>query len=162
MPTPIPIPEATVLFLLRQGFVIVSTIDENGTPHASCKGIVEIDKNGHVYLLDLYKARTSQNLRQNPNISLTAVDEHKFRGCCLKGKATIAENKKLKSSVKKAWDERITSRITQRILRNIKGEKGHKAHPEIFLPEPEYLIDVEVYEIVDLTPHRLSTAVAQA
>jgi len=142
-------------FFQRQGFVIVSTIDKNGIPHTSCKGIVKIDKNGRIYLLDLYKAHTYENLKQNRNISLTAVDEHKFRGYCLKGKAKVIKEDKIKSHIIKTWEEKITSRITSRILKNIRGEKGHSRHPEILLPRPEYLIVMEVKEIIDLTPHPL-------
>jgi len=40
-------------------------------------------------------------------------------------------------------------------LRNIREEKGHPRHPEVFLPKPVYMIAIEVQEIVDLTPHHL-------
>ncbi|MCX5715174.1 MAG: pyridoxamine 5'-phosphate oxidase family protein, partial [Candidatus Omnitrophica bacterium] len=77
--------EEIIRFFQNQGFVIVSSIDEKGMPHNSCKGIVEIRQNGEVFLLDLYHSKTYANLNKNPNISITAVDEHKFKGYCLKG-----------------------------------------------------------------------------
>ena len=142
-------------FLEHQRFVIVTTIDKDGTPHNSCKGIVKIDQSGQVYLLDLYKANTYKNLEQNPSISITAVDEHRFKGWCLKGKAKIVKRSKLKPNVKKTWEEKITSRITHRIIKNIRGEKGHPRHPEVLLPKPEYMIVMDVKEVIDLTPHPL-------
>lgn len=144
-----------IQFLENQGFVIVSTIDDNGKPHCSCKGIVKINPNGQIYLMDLYKARTFINLKRNTKISITAVDEHKFKGYCLKGKAEIVEIDKIKPDIIKAWEDKITSRITQRVLKNISGEKGHSYHPEVQLPIAEYMIVIKVDEIVDLTPHRL-------
>jgi len=116
---------------------------------------VKIYSKGQVYLMDLYKERTFRNLERNPNISLTAVDEHKFKGYCLKGKAEIVEMDKLKSDILKAWEDKIASRITHRVLKNISGEKGHSHHPEVQLPTPEYMISIKVDEIVDLTPHKL-------
>lgn len=151
--------EDIVQFFCNQGFVIVSTIDRNGFPHISCKGMVEINHNGRIYLLDLYRARTYQNLKSNPKISLTAIDEHKFIGYCLKGRAKIIPQEKLKSHVIKAWESKITSRLTRRLLKNIREEKGHPRHPEILLPTPEYMIAVEVEEIIDLTPHHLKPGV---
>jgi len=145
--------EEVVHFFQNQGCVIVSTIDENGYPGNSCKGIVDIDREGHVYLLDLYRAKTYENLKVNPNISVTAVDEHKFIGYCLKGKARIVTQGEIESHLKKAWEERITSRLTRRLIKNIHGEKGHARHPEALLPEPEYMIAMDVVEIVDLAPH---------
>ncbi len=144
-----------VEFFREQSFTIVSTIDKYGSPHNSCKGIVKINRNGLIYLFDLYKAKTFANLKQNPHISITAVDEHSFEGYCLKGKAKIITQNKLKPQIIKAWEERIATRITQRLLKNIRQGKGHPQHPEALLPKPEYLIFMEVEDIVDLTPHHL-------
>ena len=147
--------EEITQFLQEQGFAIVSTIDRNGNPHSSCKGIVKIDKSGSIYLLDLYREKTYENLKRNPHISITAVDEHRFKGFCLKGKAKIISGDKLKFQIIKTWEEKLTSRITRRLIKNIKGEKGHPRHPEVLLPRPEYMIVMEVEEIVDLTAHHI-------
>lgn len=141
-----------VEFFHNQRFTIISTIDKNGYPHNACKGIVEIDKDGKVYLLDLYLARTYENLKNNHRISITAVDEHKFVGYCLKGKAKIIPSDKVDKRVLKLWENKINSRISHRLLKNMQGEKGHSSHPEALLPTPAYLIEVDVNEVVDLMP----------
>jgi predicted pyridoxine 5'-phosphate oxidase superfamily flavin-nucleotide-binding protein len=142
-----------VRFFQKQHFVIISTVDSNGIPHNSCKGIVKINKGGRIYLLDLYRWRTYANLKHNRHISITGVDEHKFKGWCLKGKAKIIGEKRLKPDIIKAWEARIANRITQRLLKNIKTEeKGHSRHPESQLPKPEYMIVMEIEEIVNLIP----------
>lgn len=150
------LPEEIIQFFQSQGFVIVSTISPDGSIHNSCKGIVEIKPGGLVYLLDLYKGKTYENLRHNPNINITAVDEHKFIGYCLKGKAKIITEDNLSPQLLKVWDKRITSRLTIRILKNILGEKSHSAHPEALLPKPKYLIVLEAKEIVDLRPQHIN------
>lgn len=139
-------------FFQNQGFAIVSTIDENGNPHNSCKGIVKIRSNGLVYLLDLYKNSTYKNIKRNPFISITAVDEHKFIGYCLKGKAKIVAADNLPPAIIATWEKKITDRITNRVLKNIQGQKGHQDHPESLLPKPQYLMVMLVKSIVDLTP----------
>jgi general stress protein 26 len=148
----IPLTEEIYSFLHRQGFVIVSTIDKNGSIHNSCKGIVRIDRSGRVYLMDLYIHRTFRNLRRDQNISITAVDEHGFAGYCLKGKARILRENELEPGIIKAWEEKIASRITHRLIKNIKGEKGHPSHPEASLPKPKYVIRIDVQKIIDLAP----------
>jgi general stress protein 26 len=145
-------------FFQNQNFTVISTIDSRGCPHNSCKGIVKISRDGLIYLLDLYKKKTYENLRQNPCISVTAVDEHKFAGYCLKGKAKIITDKELEPQIIKAWEKRINNRITRRIIKNIQGEKGHPKHPEALFPKPEYLIVMQVEEIIDLTPQHISEA----
>jgi len=149
------IPDEVVEFLHSESFVIVLTIDTKGKPHASCKGIVKIDKEGEIYLLDLYKQTTFKNLKINSSISIVGVNEHKFKGYCLKGKAKIVPLEKMNPELIRAWDERMSKRITQRVVKNIVGEKGHSHHPEALLPKPQYLIAMEVEEIIDLTPGHL-------
>jgi len=144
-----------IQFFHNQGYVIVSTVDNNGFPHSSCKGIVRISPEGRVYIIDLYKAKTYENLKRNSRISITAIDEHKFIGYCLKGKGKMILQEKLRSPVIKAWETKITGRLTRRLLKNIRDEKGHPRHPEILLPMPEYMIVMGVEEVVDLTPHHL-------
>ena len=149
------LPEEVINFFHNQSFVIVNTVDQQGYPHSSCKGIVKINHTGKVYLLDLYRGKTFENLKNNPQVSITAVDEHKFHGFSLKGRAMMQPEGKLDSLLNKAWEERITSRITQRLLKNVRGEEGMKHHPEALLPQPKYLIAMEVEEIIDLTPQHL-------
>ncbi len=144
-----------IRFFQNQRFFIVSTIDKNGSPHNACKGIVDITKGGKVYLLDLYMGKTFENLTKNPNISITAVDEHKFIGYSLKGKANIIEKDKIGPQLMKLWESKITSRISYRVLKNIQGEKGHSRHPEALLPKPEYMILVDIEEVIDLMPHHI-------
>jgi len=149
------LPDEVVHFFQNQGFVIVSTVGKDGLPHCSCKGLVKIKQSGQIYVVDLYRGRTYQNLKQNPAMSLTAIDEHKFIGYCLKGKAEILLQERLQPEIIKAWEDGITGRLTRRLLKNIRDEKGHPRHPEILLPKPEYMICLDVEEIVDLTPHQL-------
>lgn len=144
-----------VNFLERQGFSIVSTLDADGKIHCAAKGIVGIEKNGKVFLIDLYKAETFKNLQRNPTISITSVDEHLFMGYTLKGKAKIVERDKIKSHIIKAWEERVIKRISKRVIKSIKDYRKSGHHPEAKFPHPEYLIEVDVEDVVDLTPSRL-------
>lgn len=146
-------------FFQRQDFVIVSTIDKNGVPHSACKGILHLDPLGRVYLLDVYLEETRRNMEKNPKISITAVEGHKFKGYCLKGQAQLLEQAQLTPEIIKAWEEKITERISQRLLRNLHGEKGHPRHPEALLPDPKYIFILNVEEIIDLTPRHLKEGV---
>lgn len=67
--------EEIIKFFHSQHFVIVSTVDKDGMPHTSCKGIVNIDPKGMIYLLDLYKGKTYENLMKNGSMSISAVAE---------------------------------------------------------------------------------------
>lgn len=43
------------------------------------KGIVDITSEGEVYILDLFHGKTYKNLKANPKISITAVDEQLYQ-----------------------------------------------------------------------------------
>ncbi|MBU2103235.1 MAG: pyridoxamine 5'-phosphate oxidase family protein [Candidatus Omnitrophota bacterium] len=140
-------------FFEKQGFVIVSTLDEScGSIHCSAKGIGSITPAGKIYLIDLYRSKTFRNLQANSTVSLTAVDEHHFIGYTLKGKARIIEREKIKNYIIKQWEERVTARISRRLIKNVRGDKRFARHPEARFPAPQYLIVVEVTAVVDLAP----------
>ena len=142
-------------FFHKQGCVIVSTVNQAGAVHNACKGLVEITSDGKAYLLDLYHGNTYAHLRTNPNISITAIDEHQFKGYCLQGKARVASVTEVELHLIKSWEEKMTGRITQRMLKNISGEKSRLRHPEARLPKPKYLIAIDIENVIDLTPLHL-------
>ena len=143
----------TIRFFEKQRFVIVSTIDPKGGINTAAKGIVGIDKKGNILLLDLYRGKTHQNLNQNPNISITAIDERQYIGYNLKGRAKIID--KIDETILETWKDHIVSRISHRVLQNIKEEAVTREHyPEAQFPSPKYLIEAAIEEIVDLAPKK--------
>lgn len=149
------LPSTIVNFFRRQNFVIVSTLDAEKKIHCSAKGIAGVEKEGKIYLIDLYFAQTFENLRRDPTISITAVDEHIFTGYTLKGKAEIVEKENIAAGIVKSWEEKVVQRVSTRVIKNIQKDTQGKHHPEARFPHPKYLIVLTVEEIVDLTPAHL-------
>ena len=153
------IPEDLRHFLMKQHFVIVSTIDSDGNIHSSCKGIVDVELDGKIFLLDLYKARTLKNLKNDSRITLTVVDEHHFKGYAIVGKAEIVDKEKLTADMLHAWNKKVLKRISHRIVKHVTSDTQRKDNPlpETKFPEPEYLIEVDVSKIINLAPMHLKT-----
>ena len=143
-----------ISFFKEQGFVIASTLDSNGAIHASCKGIVDIKENGECYILDLYHGRTHKNLKANPALSITAVDEYNYRGYTLKGKAEIITVDEIKGSILKKWEKKLSERVSKRLVKNIREDRKHLPHPEAGFPRPKYLFLLKIEEVVDLASQR--------
>lgn len=142
-------------FFRKQAFVIVSTLDAGKKIHCSAKGIARINRQGKVYIIDLYRKKTFQNLKRNPTISITAIDEHRFVGYTLKGKGRIVEKKSVAENIVRDWKKRIIQRISKRLIKNIRKSRKAFYHPEALFPSIEYLIVMQVDEVVDLTPAHL-------
>ncbi|MDD5464818.1 MAG: pyridoxamine 5'-phosphate oxidase family protein [Candidatus Omnitrophica bacterium] len=149
------IPAEIINFLGAQDFVIISSIDKAGFPHSSCKAIIRIDQAGRIFLVDLYHGATCENIKANPRISISAVDEHKFAGYCLKGRGEIMSGNNISQEIIKIWEDNITGRLAKRLLKNLSGDRGHGHHPEASLPHPKHIIVIKVEEIVDLAPVHL-------
>ncbi len=147
--------QSVINFLKRQSFVIVSTLDENKKIHSSIKGIANIDKEGNIYIIDLYRRRTLSNLKKDPTITITAVDEKRFLGFCIKGKAKIIEKDKIEKEIIKEWDKKVIERISKRLIRNVRGQRIALFHPEASFPFPQYLILMQPEEVVNLSPKEL-------
>lgn|SRR3989338_3838560 len=143
--------DSIIQFLHHQGFVIVSTLDPEGKIHCSAKGIIGADHN-KVYLIDLYHAKTFNNLKKNPTVTITVVDEHEFSGFALKGTAHIVNREDFQEHVIRKWEEKVIRRISKRVIKNVRQDKCSSKHPEAGFPQPKYLIEVEVEEVVDLAP----------
>lgn len=142
-----------IKFFEQQGGVIVSTLDPRGRIHASIKGIVGIRNSEKIFLVDLYLYRTFCNLKKHPTISLTAIDDHRFKGYCLQGKAKIIPREKIRKQILEEWEKRVLQRISKRISRSVRSGRKSKKHYEAHLPiHPKYLIEVRVTNVINLAP----------
>lgn len=146
-------------FFEKQDSVIVSTIDPEGRIHCAAKGIVSATEEDKIFLIDLYLHNTFQNLQKNPIISVTAIDEHLFKGYTLQGEAEIIPRDKMHERIFEDWERRVVERISKRIAKSVGAGVGSRVHHEAHLPvHPKYLIKVAVKNIIDLTPpHREET-----
>jgi len=149
------ISEDIVHLLHKQGFVVVSTLDAEGSIHCSAKGIVGMEAEGKIYLIDLYLGKTFTNLKRNPTISITAIDEDEFSGFTIKGKARIVDREEIKDHIIASWEDKVVQRVSKRVIGHIKKERKNPHHPEAIFPHPQYLIEVDVDSVVDLTPKNL-------
>lgn len=144
-------------FLKKQRVMVVSTLDDAGRIHCAVKGIVEVNPEGQIFLIDLFSGRTFRNLEKRSEVSLTAVDKDKFMGYTIQGKATIHSRMGSHDDFISKWQDLIIQRISDRIVNNIRSGKRSK---EIFetklLTPPQHLVEVEVENIIDLSPDHLS------
>lgn len=142
-----------ICFLEKQGFVIVSTLDLKGRIHCSAKGIVGIEKEGKILVIDLYMQKTFDNLKRDSTVSITAVEEHGFLGYNLQGTAKIVSREDMHEHIVAEWEERVIKRISQRVAKSVKTGIKSKGHFEAGLPlHPKYLIEIDVDNIIDLSP----------
>lgn len=143
-----------ISFFQRQEFIVVSTLDADSNIHSSAKGLAGIEKN-RIYLIDLYRGHTLENLKRNPTISIIAIDGPQFLGYTLKGKARIISKEDIGQRHRNNWQDKVIQRMTKRVIRHVTKDKKSPQHPEARFPEPEYLIEMTVEKAVNLAPRHL-------
>ena len=147
------IPETVKNLLEKHHFIVVATLDKDGIIHTSAKAVIEVDQSGKVFILDLYKGKTYDNIKNNSSTTITVIDEHKFKGYSVKGRSKIFDKASLPKEILEIWDDKISKRIARRVIKHVKGEEsGHSGVPEARFPVPKYLIELTVDSIVDLAP----------
>jgi len=151
------IPKQIIHFLNRQGFVLVATIDANDRIHGSAKGVVALAAESRILIIDLYLRGTYRNLQRDPRMSITAVDEKCFKGYTLQGRGVIVPRQEISSAILAQWEQRMTERISRRVVRGVQSASKSTTHFEAHLPpKPQYIIEFELEHIIDLSPPSLN------
>jgi len=157
------ISEDIVAFILKQGYSIVSTVNKKGKIHCTAKGIVGIEPEGRIFIIDLFRHSTYKNLKENKTISITVIEERSFRGYTFQGTAKIVAHNDMEDHILTKWEAAIIRRITNRMIKGVQRGVKSPGHFEAALPhKPKYLIEVDVESIIDLSPPNLSPDFANA
>ncbi len=145
--------EEIITFLKSKDVVLVSTLDEKGRIHCAVKGIVEVLKSGKIFIIDLFSGQTLKNIRKNPNVSIAATDEVRFKGYTLQGKAIIVPKWQIHQDFINKWETHVIQKVSDRISRSVHSGKKGMQHYELSLPDnPKHIIDIQVENIIDLSP----------
>ena len=67
----------------------VSTASPDAMPNATPKGSVQVIDDEHLVFADLFSLKTRENLKANPKIAVTVVDEKSYKGYQFKGSAEL-------------------------------------------------------------------------
>lgn len=146
--------EKVANFFKSRKVVLVMTMEEGGTIHSAVKGILEVDpKEGKILLVDLYSGETLRNIRNNPLVNITAIDEQRFEGYALQGRASIIPQDRIHEDFIRKWQDHITKRISERIVASVRsGKKSKKIFEAHLAMKPQYMIEVKADAVADLSP----------
>lgn len=140
--------------LLKQNVTVVATVSPEGVPNLSLKGVVRVEPEGYIYFMDLYRGKTRSNLLKNPAVALTVFSIARFKGYQFKGCAELMDSGPLYEKMVAAWKNKKRNIVGDRIIKNVrKGFSGGGA--ETYLPDPKYLVKVEVKKVYNLVPRSL-------
>lgn len=134
--------------LKSREFVSVATCDLEGRPNAAPKFILKLENN-FIYLVDYIVGRTSRNLKINPRISISFMDNDTLMGYQLNGSVELISRGQEYDTLVKDLSQKELELSARRIIEGVTKGKSHEGF-ELNLSEKFVIFKVKVEEIVEI------------
>lgn len=137
-------------FLSKGKFVNIATCNLERMPSVAPKLIGKTEKNS-IYLIDYVMGKTYSNIKQNPRVSLSFINDRTLTGYQFNGTAIIIEEGEEFDKLTDEFQRIKTNFTVERILLDVR--KGKKTSPsvEFSLPKKFIILKVKVFEIVEIS-----------
>ena len=143
------IEKALELLKVRE-FIAVATADKIGKPNSAPKFVLKV--NGRiVYFIDYSIGKTFENIKVNPEVSLSLININSILGYRLNGKVEIIEKGEIYNECLKELREKEIELSVERIVKGVKDGKSHKEF-ESELPERFLVYVVKIEEGCEISP----------
>jgi predicted pyridoxine 5'-phosphate oxidase superfamily flavin-nucleotide-binding protein len=136
-------------FLSKGKFVNVATCNLERMPNVAPKPIAKT-KDNIIYLVDYVIGSTYANLKENPRVSISFVDDKTLTGYQLNGTVSIIDKGPEFEALSEEFQQIKTDFTVERILFNLRTGKKTMA-TELSLPEKFIILKIKVIEIVEIS-----------
>jgi predicted pyridoxine 5'-phosphate oxidase superfamily flavin-nucleotide-binding protein len=136
--------------LKKREFITVATADKRGKPNAAPKFVLKVNDRT-VYFIDYSIGKTFENIKANPEVSLSFINIHSLVGYRLNGKVEIIEKGEIYDECLKDLREKEIELSVERIVKGVKDGKSHKGF-ELEIPERFLVYVVKIEEGCEISP----------
>lgn len=137
-------------FLRSQVFLFIGTSDKRGRPHTSAKPLLKIEDN-YIYLVDFVIGRTYKNIKRNPKISLSAIDEDKVIGYQLYGIAQVIDKGDEFHRLSREMSSKQVKLATERVIQGVR-KSTRSLVDELISLETVSILKIKIKEVSRITP----------
>ena len=138
-------------FLGHQMFLFIGTSDKRGRPHTSAKPLLKIEDN-YIYLVDFVVGRTYKNIKRNPKISLSAINENKVIGYQLYGKAEVVEKGNEFRGLAQEMSRKQIKLATERVVQGVRKSRSNLVDELISLKTVS-ILKIKIKEVSQIKPN---------
>ena len=136
--------------LKTKEFIAMATADKSGKPHSAPKFLLKIE-GGIIYFIDYSIGKTAENLKVNPDVSLSFIDVNSLVGYILNGKVEIIEKGKTYSDCVKEMADKEIKLSVERVVKGVRDGQPYKEF-ELEIPERFLLYKVKIFECCEISP----------
>lgn len=134
--------------LKKREFVSIATADRNGQPNSVPRFFLSAQGN-LLYLVDHVMGQTVLNIKENPLVSVSFMDQDALEGYRLNGTATLIERGKSYDALMKEWDKKIVKLSAARVIEAVRSGKKCQ-HYEVEISEKLTLLKIKVNNVVKI------------
>ena len=135
----------------KKEFVSVATCDFKGRPNAAPKFVLKVESD-RAYLVDYTIGTSWKNLKVNPRISMSLIDERTLKGYQINGSVHIIKKGKLYDKMRDEMTNKEVRLTTQRIIDEVRGHPTHETF-EVLISEKFVIFEVRIDEVVEMDIH---------
>ncbi len=134
--------------LQKREFVSVATSDLSSKPNAAPKFLLKVEGN-YIFLVDYTRGKTWENLKINPQVSLSFMDTDDLTGYQLNGTAKVIEEGHEYDKITREFQQKEIDLSCRRIIEGVVHEKGHKSF-EVAIPDRVVIFKIEIEDIAEI------------
>ncbi len=137
-------------FFKNAQFIDVASCDKKARPTAAPKFLLKVEGD-KIYLVDYVMGATWRNLKENPLVSIPALDYDSLIGYQLNGTVVLLEKGKEYDGLCREFSAKKMKSSVERVIKSVREEKLRKNF-ELIFPDNTGIIVVTVKEMVDIGP----------
>ena len=138
--------------------VNVASCDDRGKPNSASKMLVEVKSPHQILFLDYKFTQTYSNMKRNPQLSVSFLDDDSFTGYRLTGVGEYLETGREYEAAKKSWEKRLIAYEADRIIKRIQGLYSTR-EAENSLPQDFVIVKFTAREASVVKPDRVLRAI---
>ena len=145
------LPEKYLKILRRDKymFVSVSTSDLKGNPNSAFKLLVKCEGN-YLYIFDYPAWRTWKNLKENPKISISFMDDVELKNYKINGTVEIIEKGPFHDKMRDDIEQKRTDITVKHIVESVQKEKDYRIF-ESEMTKKFVLYQIKVTKLHEMT-----------
>lgn len=135
--------------LEKREFVSIATADRQGQPN-SVPRFFFCAKGDSIYLIDHVVGKTVANIRENPLVSVSFMDQDALEGYRLNGTAKVLDQGKEYASLLKEWKNRVIKLSADRVIEAVRTGKK-RGHYEVEISDKLSILKIRVDDVIQIS-----------